>query len=1100
MENKNEVVKIGDGFDGYEDGTEGEQERGGGVIKGAIIKFTNEAAWLLPDEDEIDPKREFIAVDIIRVIQRWHDAKPAETIVIGPHEKFPDVRKMNDEVPKEEWIEGPDGQPRGPWQAQHLFYLLDPVTMDRFTFPTGTVGGSMAARDFDDGDVKIWIPGEPVPPEFLEAARNPDWLLIAHADQFERAVETRLLHPRFGWPLIPIERRRCTMAASLASALPGALDNVTAALGLPGKDAEGTRIMRLMCRPRRARKGEDPAILHWRDSPEMRAKLCLYCQRDVEIERALYHRLPPLSAAEQELWALDGRINARGYYVDIALAAAADKIVAAARGAITADIRDITGGEIGSINQVAKIQAFVRARGHKLAGVTKRSVSAVLAHGPGDVVRRVLELRQEGGRTSTNKLSSLFAGVDDDNRLRGTLVFHAASTGRWAGRRFQPQNLKRAETKDIDGAIAAVLTGELAEVRKLGPPLTIVGDVQRGVICAAPGHRLIAGDFSAIESRVLAWLAGEKWKLETYRKYDETGDPKFEPYCVMASQALRREVTPDDEVGRQLGKTYDLAFGFGGGLGAWRKFDSSDAYSDADIERFKNQFRRSHATTVRFWHALERAAHRCINTGKTIVLNDRICFDVEDGTLFMQLPSGRRLAYPEARTVPGKYEGTRNIRHKNNANGAWSDVDSWCGTMVENTVQAVARDLLAAAMLRLERAGYPVVLHVHDEIVCEVPDGAGSEDEFAHIMLAPPAWAAGLPIAGKIRSGKRYSKPGRAPPRAAAQIEAAQSELGISQAPEVPAEASQRTSKPATGLAVEHNRVGDEDDAGGVDLADLLGRPLVDGKVCCPFHDDRTPSCHIYDDHFHCFGCGARGDAIDWLMMIEGMDRKQAIEALESWDRPKVKPRKVAKVDYTPNALRLWEKAKPIAGTLAEKYLVEVRGIDIAVLPVDVDEVLRFHRCCPFNGHTYPCLLALMRNATTDEPTGIHRIALTPDAQKINRMMLGRAGAVKIWPATDKLVVGEGIETVLAAATRITHRGAPLRPAWSLLSGTGMMKLPIITGVETLTILVDNDKNGVGQRDANACAERWCRAGRRVVKLTPKRPDTDFNDLVIGGR
>jgi CHC2 zinc finger/Toprim domain len=785
----------------------------------------------------------------------------------------------------------------------------------------------------DNGDGKIWIPGQPVPPEFLEAAQNPDWLLVSHNDQFERAVETRLLHGRFGWPVIPLSQRRCTMAMSLASALPGKLDNVCAALGLPGKDPEGTRIMRLMCQPRRARKGEDRTILHWRDTPELREKLHRYCMRDVEIERALYHRLPPLSAAEQELWELDAAVNQRGFCVDIALAAAADKIVLATRAAITGELREITGGEITSINQTAKIGAFVRRHGHKLAGVTKRSVSAVLAHDPGDVVRRVLELRQEGGRASANKLESLFAGVDSDSRLRGTLKFHAASTGRWSGSRFQPQNLKKPETKDIDGAIAAVLTGDLAEVRKLGPPLTIVGDVQRGIICAAPGHRLIAGDFSAIESRVLAWLAGEKWKLETYRKYDETGDPKFEPYCVMASQALRREVTPADEIGRQLGKTYDLAFGFGGGTGAWRKFDSSDTYSDADIERFKNQFRRSHAATVRFWHALERAAHRCI------------------------------AARPEVSSTSSDHRSP--------------------------------------------------------------------------------------------------SIPG---------------------APEVPAEASERTGELAKNSTGEHNPA----------LADLIGSG---DKICCPFHDDSTPSLQVYDDHFHCYGCGAHGDLIDWLMMIEGMDRKQAIEALDSWDGPKVKPRKV--VDHTPNALRLWERAKPIAGTLAQKYLVETRGIDLAQLPANIDEVLRFHRCCPFNGHTYPCLLALMRNATTDAPTGIHRIALTPDAKKIERRMLGRAGAVKLWPATDRLVVGEGIETVLAAATRITHRGAPLRPAWSLLSGAGLTKLPIITGVENLIILVDNDKNGVGQHDAAMCADRWCRTGRRVVKLKPNRPGADFNDLIM---
>jgi DNA polymerase bacteriophage-type len=199
--------------------------------------------------------------------------------------------------------------------------------------------------------------------------------------------------------------------------------------------------------------------------------------------------------------------------------------------------------------------------------------------------------------------------VDADHRLRNSLRFDASSTG-LSGRGFQPQNLKKSETKDIDAAVDAVLSGNMARIRELGAPLTIAGDIQRSVIRAAAGHKLIAGDFSAIESRLLAWHANEEWKLKTYNDYDETGDPKLEPYCVLASQALKRPVTPDDEEARQLGKIYDLSFGFGGGLGAWRRFDPSDTYSDAEVESFKQEFRHTHRATVRFWRALEGAAHR----------------------------------------------------------------------------------------------------------------------------------------------------------------------------------------------------------------------------------------------------------------------------------------------------------------------------------------------------------------------------------------------------------------------------------------------------------------------------------------------------------
>ena len=285
-------------------------------------------------------------------------------------------------------------------------------------------------------------------------------------------------------------------------------------------------------------------------------------------------------------------------------------------------------------------------------------------------------------------------------------------------------------------------------------------------------------------------------------------------------------------------------------------------------------------------------------------------------------------------------------------------------------------------------------------------------------------------------------------------------------------------------------------------LVDLVDQPLVNGKICCPFHDDSTPSCHIYPDHFHCFGCGAHGDAIDWLMMVEGLDRDAAIELLANWQAPSSHPRKNEDNTHTfANAMRLWEQAQPIAGTPAIQYLADVRRIDTGALPAGIETALRFHPRCPFGpGTRHPCLLALMRDGVADAPTGIQRIALTPEVLaggEVERRMLGRAGVVKLWPAASSLVIGEGLETVLAAATRIPYRGAPLQPAWSTLTSGELSTFPVLPGVERLIILVDHDINGAGQLAATVCTERWSRAGRTVVRLTPERAGADFNDLVM---
>jgi len=944
----------------------------------------------------------------------------------------------------------------------------------------------------DDDEPQTWIPGDPIPEAFRTATT-----VVAHNFQFERAIATHILTPRYGWPAIPLDRQVCSMTMAYASALPGALENVAVALGLPfSKDRDGYTLMRKMSRPLPRRKSDPPDLVRWHDSPEARAQLAEYCKRDVVLERMVYRASPPLSPSEQALFAVDATINQRGFYVDVELAKAARTVAQNERIMINAEITALTKGEITTANQRDKIVAFVRRHGHVLADLTKRSVSAILASETGDDVRRLLELRREGARASVAKINALLKSVNTDNRLRGTLRFHAAGTGRWSGRGYQPQNLKKVETKDIDAAVDVILAGDMNRIRELGAPLTVAGDVSRSIICAAPEHVLFGGDFSAIESRVLAWLAGEDWKLENYRKYDETGEPTLEPYCATATRMLGRTVTPEDEAGRQIGKTADLALGYGGSIGAWRRFNPGDERPDGEIFQNISDWRQAHPAIGKFWEDLRRAALQAVYTGHRIACG-RLSLTMDKGTLLLWLPSGRAVSYPQAHLGPGKYEGKREVYFKDNARKAWTETRAWFGLFTENVVQAVSRDLLATAIMRLEAAGYPVVLHVHDEVVCEVPEGTGSVN-FLHLLTALPNWAHGLPIAAKTWTGKRYAKTKTAPATAPTFMNRVKPATVNGATPTI------ITPVTANPIKLEdENENEDEDDVevegDAVPLADLIGEPLTNDKIICPFHEDHTPSLTIYPDHYHCFVCGAHGYAIDWLMLIEGMTRAQAKEHIATWDGPRVVgvQDEQKKQENRKRALELWEQGIPIAGTLAARYLSEVRKIDLTALPADVGWVLRFHPRCPFGPGTHrPCLIALMRDAVTDEPTGIHRTGLTPEAHKIDRRMLGGAGAVKLWPQTGpQLVVGEGIETVLAAATRIPYRGAPLQPAWSLLSAGALQRLPVLQEIGRLIILVDHDSAGKGA--ARICADRWQRASRTVIRLTPKRAGADFNDLVL---
>jgi len=618
----------------------------------------------------------------------------------------------------------------------------------------------------DDGPVEIWLPGNPPPPVWFEAACNTNWTAAAHADHFESTFEQHILVPRYGFPLIPIERHRCTQAAALALGLPARLSTVANALELVNrKDAAGERLMHQMSKPRRAHKDEDPNVVHWFEDAERLQRLYGYAIQDVEVERELHDQLLALSPTEQARWELSCAINERGFCVDRNFAGAARQIARAAIPEIDIELARITDGRVTGANQIARLQIWLQEQGCAIESLSKKVLEKLLLDPELPThVQQVLELRLGGAQAAVKKIDALLTRVGDDDRVRNAFRYHGAATGRWSGEGFQPQNLKRPTVENLDAAVTAVSTGYYAHVRSLYPkPLSVVGDCSRPMIVAAAGLKFFGGDLNAIESRVLAHVAGEAWKLDSYRRYDATHDPRDEPYCVTACKIFR--VAPGaytkDSPERSVGKTCDLAFGYMGGLNAWRKFEP-DRFTDAEVEQFKTDWRAAHPAIVKFWYAVDRAAWTAVRERGRVIRCGPVAFKNNGAFLQLKLPSGRKLSYPEPR-IRSSDDGCRQfIVFSDNSEGRFRDcrngAGAYGGIWTENIVSGIARDLLAEAMQRVEAAGYPIVLHVHDELVCEVLQGFGSTQEFMQLMTCKPVWALDLPIAASVWSGSRYCK------------------------------------------------------------------------------------------------------------------------------------------------------------------------------------------------------------------------------------------------------------------------------------------------------------------------------------------------------
>ena len=645
---------------------------------------------------------------------------------------------------------------------------LRKIGVHRYAEDASTAPWCMAYA-FDDEPVQLWKLGDPLPQDLADHVAAGG-LVEAHNAAFELSVWNLLCVPRYGWPPLSIAQCRCTMAMAANLALPRALGNLAPVLGLAtNKDKEGTALMLRMARPRKTL--EDGTHVWW-DTTDKRERLYAYCKTDVEVERLASKAMRALSEKEQKVWELDQEINNRGIGIDLAAVRGGIRVAQQTAARINEAIAEVTDYEVLTYTAAAALTAWLKKEtGRDIDSIDKASMRDMLAsEGLTPKARRALELRREGARSSVAKLQAMLDGASADGRARGTLQYYGADTGRWSGRRIQPQNVPRGsgllKPEDADAVAADLASGDAAFVSAVwGPPMTVLSDSLRSMLVAAPGKRFIASDLAQIEARMLAWLANEWGVVEAFRAYDAGTGPDLYKVTAAGIYHVHRpeDVTKDQ---RQIGKVAALALGYGGGVGAFTKMAAGygTEVSDEEADEIKNAWRAANAKIVQLWKDLERCATDAVKHRNTVftVGTGKIAFRYSEGYLRCRLPSGHVLSYPNPRLEDKETKfGMRTCLvydAKDQYTNKWGPVQLWGGLIAENATQATSRDVLVDGMFRLEAAGYPVVMHVHDEVVTEVPEGFGSVAEVEHLLGQSPEWAPDLPVTSSGWEGRRYRK------------------------------------------------------------------------------------------------------------------------------------------------------------------------------------------------------------------------------------------------------------------------------------------------------------------------------------------------------
>ena len=597
----------------------------------------------------------------------------------------------------------------------------------------------------DDGDVHIIdiAGGEELPEEIIQVIKSDTVVKTAYNAQFERVCLSRYLKLPEGEYLNP-QSWYCTAVQAAELALPLSLADVGSVLGLERqKMTEGKELIKYFCVPCKPTKSNGNCTrnrpCHDINKWETFKK---YCMRDVDVERQIADKLKmyPISDEEHRLYVLDQIINDRGVLVDSELAEQAVKLNSIQTAVAVEQAYMITGLE--NPNSVTQLKQWLKEKGVEIESLSKKSVKSLADETDGDV-SKMLKLRLLMAKTSVKKYEAVIRSVCSDNRVHGMMRFCGANrTGRWSGNILQPQNLPQNHLPDLTLARDIVKDGDFEMLDMMfGNVPNVLSELIRTVLIPKPNHRFIVADFSAIEARVLAWIAGEQWRIDTFKNGGDI-------YCASASKMFKVPVEKNGVNGelRQKGKISELACGYGGSVGALKNMGAVEmGVQENELQGLINDWRNANPHIVRFWYEVGNAAMKAIKEKTTVPLG-KLVFAYERGILFIRLPSGRRLSYIKPRIGTNRFGGDSITYMGINSAKKWDRLETFGGKLTENIVQGTARDLLANALINAANAGYDTVFHVHDEIICEVPNGYGSVDELCKLMCIKPEWADGLPL------------------------------------------------------------------------------------------------------------------------------------------------------------------------------------------------------------------------------------------------------------------------------------------------------------------------------------------------------------------